>query len=55
MRKIKFVYYMGHVCRVWNQRDDGSVYIECTAATPSYMFTLQKGEYQIASYWDWSN
>lgn len=59
MKKIKFVYYRGHVCRVLGifpdydgAGDRTSLMIECTVVTPSYQFVVTKKEYQIAGYWD---
>lgn len=57
-RNIKFVYYKGHVCRVLGicpdydgRGDRDSLWIECTAGTPSYHFVATKNQYQIAAYW----
>ena len=49
--KIKFVYWRGHICRVWQQFFDGILQIEHTVENvPSYFFYVWPGEYKIASY-----
>lgn len=50
-KRIKFVYWRGHVCRVWSQFYDGCLKIEHTVeGIPSYYFLVWSNEYQIACY-----
>ena len=44
---IDFIYYRGHVCRVWHRYPDGTIRIEVTTEErPSYMLLAFPGEYQ---------
>jgi hypothetical protein len=55
MKKIKFVYYDGHVCKVLNDRfleTNNLLTIEVTTTSPSYHLLVETKDIQIAGYWD---